>query len=82
MLKKNHQYSSHFCIFNILENVTIPPGTVIAIPTYLTNLNPKYWTDPESFKPDRFSKENELQYGLYQFSLFGTGQRTCIGFVD
>lgn len=53
-----------------------PAGAVLAPNIYLTQRNPKIWSDPERFNPERFlhGKVNP-----YEFFPFGGGVRRCIG---
>lgn len=37
-----------------IEGVTIPKGTVIAIPIFALQRNPDQWPNPEEFKPERY----------------------------
>src|SRR5262249_25444279 len=47
--------------------------------TYAMHHNPKYFADPESFIPERFSKEREAEIPRYGYLPFGAGPRICIG---
>lgn len=51
-------------------------GTLIIL--YITGLhrNPKYWSNPNSFIPERFDDENAKNFPYYPF---GAGPRLCIG---
>ena len=42
----------------IVNGVTIPKGTVIAIPIGLLQRSPLYWKDPEVFDPNRYIETN------------------------
>ncbi len=46
---------------------------------WVNHRDPKYFADPESFKPERW--ENGLQRKLPKFAYFpfGAGQRVCVG---
>jgi cytochrome P450 len=64
---------------------TVPKGTRITIPIYLLHHHPKYWDDPESFKPERWifsnDKERDAFMSKIQFAFlpFSSGARNCIG---
>ncbi|KAL1946312.1 hypothetical protein VTO73DRAFT_15439 [Trametes versicolor] len=57
------------------RSLAVPRGTYVAIcPTGLHN-NPRYWDDPEAFKPARFLGD----YPRDAFLPFSGGPRGCIG---
>ncbi|XP_040917720.1 cytochrome P450 3A27-like [Toxotes jaculatrix] len=62
-----------------VNGVTIPKGTVIVVPLYALHHNPDLWPNPDTFKPERFSKENKDNIDPYAFLPFGAGPRNCIG---
>lgn len=41
--------------------------------------NPKYFPEPETFNPDRFSDENKSNIVPGTYVPFGVGPRNCIG---
>ncbi|KAG6454551.1 hypothetical protein O3G_MSEX008750 [Manduca sexta] len=65
--------------YEIDENLTIEPGTVVYINTMGIQNDPQYFPEPEEFKPERFLPENEDQITPYTFLAFGDGPRHCIG---
>lgn len=62
-----------------LNGVTIPKDTVIVIPAYALHRDPKYWPEPEEFRPERFSKEARETLNPAVYLPFGMGPRNCIG---
>jgi len=57
----------------------ISAGEIIALYTFGLHRSPKFWKDPDSFIPERFSKENKSQISPNTFIPFGKGPRLCIG---
>ncbi|XP_032111157.1 cytochrome P450 3A21 [Sapajus apella] len=62
-----------------INGMFIPKGVVVMIPSYALHYDPKYWTEPEKFLPERFSKKNKDNIDPYIYTPFGTGPRNCIG---
>ncbi|XP_017889238.1 cytochrome P450 6a2-like [Ceratina calcarata] len=57
----------------------VKPGTEIVIPIYGLHEDPRYWSDPETFDPDRFSEERKHEIKKMAFIPFGEGPRMCVG---
>ena len=57
---------------------TIPPGATLLAPQIVVHRDPRFWQDPESFNPLRFSEENKNR-PRYAYFPFGGGSRQCIG---
>ena len=60
---------------------SIPAGTRVLVPIYLLHRHPRYYTDPEEFKPQRWlkGKENRSKHHHFAFLPFSLGYRNCIG---
>ncbi|SPQ94812.1 unnamed protein product (mitochondrion) [Plasmodiophora brassicae] len=59
----------------------IPAGTTVLISCENIHHEPKYWEEPEAFRPERFdpaSKEAQQRH-KFAFLPFGGGPRQCIG---
>ena len=55
----------------------LPRGTSISIPVYTIQRDARYWPDPNTFNPDRFSANHKHHPFAYQ--PFGHGARACLG---
>lgn len=54
--------------------------TLIVIPVYSFHHDPKYFSNPEKFDPDRFSDENRKQIDPDTYMPFGVGPRLVTSF--
>jgi len=76
------KYSAEDTVLNVgnmhgqKRTVPIPKGTRLAINTPALHYNPRYWDDPESFKPSRFLKSD---WNRDAFIPFSAGARACLG---
>jgi len=63
-----------------VEGKTIPKGTKMWMSTSLPLKDPKYWSNPEAFDPERFNDErNEYKKCPHAYLPFGAGAHLCIG---
>ena len=62
-----------------VDGVKIPTGTAVVVPVYAIHHDPRYWPEPESFKPERFHPDVAPDKDDCRFLAFGGGPRTCIG---
>ncbi len=62
-----------------VSKYVIPAGSVIFMSQYVMHRNPRYYSDPDIFYPDRWSKETMLQLPRFSYFPFGGGIRGCIG---
>ncbi|XP_060755323.1 cytochrome P450 3A30-like isoform X1 [Neoarius graeffei] len=62
-----------------INGIIIPKDTVITVPIYALHRDPEYWTDPETFNPERFTQKNKESIEPYVYMPFGLGPRNCIG---
>lgn len=58
---------------------TIEKGTSIIIPVLGLQHDPKYYPQPQQFRPERFFKENLGSFVDMPYMPFGEGPRICIG---
>lgn len=57
----------------------IPKGSQVGVSAYTLGRNPRVWEQPERFDPERFMGDRKAAQHRYQFVLFGSGPRHCIG---
>ncbi|OWK55824.1 24-hydroxycholesterol 7-alpha-hydroxylase [Lonchura striata] len=63
-----------------IKNFTVPAGDMLMLSPYWLHRNPKYFPDPEIFKPDRWKEANlEKNAFLDSFVAFGGGKHQCPG---
>lgn len=63
------------------DSLIIEKGQKIIIPIMSLHNDPKYFSDPEVFKPERFSPEEKAKRPAGVYFPFGDGPRICIGIL-
>lgn len=63
-----------------LGGFTIPKGEHIMACPYAIHRNPRFWPDPDAFRPERFdgAPDNDTLLG-FEYLPFSHGRHTCIG---
>lgn len=62
-----------------INGLVLPKGTEVHIHVYDIMRDPKHFSDPNSFRPERFLPENTINRHPYAFIPFSAGSRNCIG---
>ncbi|WP_336360905.1 cytochrome P450 [Haladaptatus sp. ZSTT2] len=57
----------------------IPPGATIGMHQWVLHRDPRFFPDPRSFRPDRWTPAFEQQLPAFAYFPFGGGPRRCIG---
>jgi cytochrome P450 len=62
-----------------LGGFPIAPRSDVFISPYLLHRHPKFWDDPESFRPERFAGADAEERHRFAYIPFAVGPRHCIG---
>jgi cytochrome P450 len=62
-----------------IDKYVIPAGSIILMSQYVMHRNPLYFSDPDLFYPDRWTKEAKSQLPRFSYFPFGGGIRGCVG---
>jgi len=57
----------------------LPKGTFVFFSQYIVQRSAKYFPDPLTFRPERFTAEAKAQRPKFAYFPFGGGGRQCIG---
>jgi cytochrome P450 len=64
---------------DMLSGYAVPPGTNVLLCLYLLHRHPRYWKEPEAFRPERFDPAHEAERPRFAYMPFAAGPRHCIG---
>ena len=59
----------------------VPKGSIVLMSQAVMHRDPRYFDDPDSFKPERWADGLAKQLPKYAYFPFGGGQRLCIGYA-
>lgn len=57
----------------------VPRGAEVIVWVYMAHRDPRFFPDPEVFRPERFTKEQLATLPRHAYLPFGGGPRACIG---
>lgn len=63
----------------MIDGHRIPVGTEVLLFTQVMHHDPKYWTDPDRFDPQRFTADSSEGRHPFCYIPFSAGPRNCIG---
>jgi cytochrome P450 len=64
---------------DMLSGYAVPAGTDVLLCLYLLHRHPRYWKEPEAFRPERFDAAHEAERPRFAYMPFAAGPRHCIG---
>ena len=62
-----------------LGGYSLPAGTTVLISPWVTHRDPRWFEDPEQFRPERWADGLAERLPRFTFFPFGGGARVCIG---
>ena len=62
-----------------LAGYQAPAGTDVFMSPYVVQRDPRHWSEPEEFRPDRFGGGAESAAHRFAFIPFSAGPRHCVG---
>ncbi|MGW2226888.1 cytochrome P450 [Streptomyces formicae] len=62
-----------------LGGYEIPAGATVFYPFWAVHMNPRYWPEPEAFRPERFTPQEAAGRPRLAYIPFGVGPRSCEG---
>lgn len=63
---------------DLARGVTIRRGAVVAMSPFIVHRDPRWWADPQAFRPERFAR-GAPRPAPFTYFPFGGGARACIG---
>jgi cytochrome P450 len=57
----------------------IPAGTTVVLPPWVCHRDERFWTEPETFRPERWLDSAGADRPSYAYFPFGGGPRHCVG---
>jgi cytochrome P450 len=65
----------------VIGGYPVPAGSEVILWIYMTHRDPRFFPDPDAFRPERFTPEEEAGRPKLAYVPFGAGPRACIGKV-
>lgn len=62
-----------------LYGLPLPAGTMVGVNTLLSHRLPHIFPEPERFRPERFSADQEAVRSRFAYAPFGAGVHKCLG---
>jgi cytochrome P450 len=63
----------------MIGDYPVPKGMIVSIAPHVIHRDPRWFPDPDAFRPERFTREFEKSLPKCAYLPFSTGPRICIG---
>lgn len=63
----------------VIGGYHIPAGVTVSLPPWVVHRDPRWYSDPLAFRPDRWTDEFRAELPRLAYFPFGAGPRRCIG---
>ena len=57
----------------------VAPGLIVILPTWVVHRDPRWWKEPEVFRPERWADDLARRQPRFAYFPFGGGPHQCIG---
>lgn len=58
---------------------TVPSGSIVVVSPWLLHRDARWWPDPDAFRPERWTRQENIERPRSSYLPFGAGPRMCIG---
>ncbi|XP_033825819.1 cytochrome P450 4V2-like [Periophthalmus magnuspinnatus] len=72
-------FARRICQDTTIKGYKVPKGSNVILFAYVLHRDPRYFPNPEEFRPERFFPENSVGRPAYAYIPFSAGLRNCIG---
>jgi cytochrome P450 len=62
-----------------IAGYAVPRGTTLLMPQWVVQRDPRFYNEPDKFKPERWGEERVKAMPKFAYFPFGGGPRVCIG---
>jgi cytochrome P450 len=63
----------------VIGDYHVPRGTTLLMPQWVVHRDPRFWPEPDQFRPERWGEERIKSLPKFAYFPFGGGPRICIG---
>lgn len=64
---------------DVILGYPIPAGAIVFLPQFILHRDPRFWDEPEAFRPERFLGDAAKAISRHVYFPFAEGPRVCIG---